>query len=356
MHAAAPDPEASRAVFKDRAQGRVPQPGGRGPAAAKPVPKETLPRPRLPARPPPRAARPPRRAPASCSTTRCNIRYALDVSNMQVWMLHNAIALRTGLRGRPRDRTSSTRVRASSPKASRRSTRCARPSRWFFFTAGRRQARRAAEDMVADEIADIVREHGGGNLRLAVDKIEPRGRRCACAGAAYHGRGPGTRPSMRAQSRSPEEIELMRWTVSVCEAGMARMYEQSVPGQNRAGDLGGASSREHPLGRRMAGDAATRHRPAHQPVVPGMLRPRRPGRRHARLRHRHDRSLWLLRRPVALVDHRPRRDEQQAARALLRRARADRPQPRVLIAWHELPPSSTSSPGASPRGHLPRRY
>jgi Xaa-Pro aminopeptidase len=31
--------------------------------------------------------------------------------------------------------------------------------------------------------------------------------------------------------KSPEELELMRWTLRVCEAGMARMYEQSLPGK-----------------------------------------------------------------------------------------------------------------------------
>ncbi|MFO0448289.1 MAG: M24 family metallopeptidase, partial [Pseudomonadota bacterium] len=31
--------------------------------------------------------------------------------------------------------------------------------------------------------------------------------------------------------KSPDEIELMRWTIRVCEAGMARVYEHSLPGR-----------------------------------------------------------------------------------------------------------------------------
>jgi len=30
--------------------------------------------------------------------------------------------------------------------------------------------------------------------------------------------------------KSPDEIELMRWTIRVCEAGMARIYQHSLPG------------------------------------------------------------------------------------------------------------------------------
>jgi Xaa-Pro aminopeptidase len=31
--------------------------------------------------------------------------------------------------------------------------------------------------------------------------------------------------------KSPQELDLMRWTIRVCEAGMARMYEHSLPGK-----------------------------------------------------------------------------------------------------------------------------
>ena len=31
--------------------------------------------------------------------------------------------------------------------------------------------------------------------------------------------------------KSAEEIELMRWSIRVCEAGMARIYENSLPGK-----------------------------------------------------------------------------------------------------------------------------
>ncbi len=82
----------------------------------------------------------------------------------------------------------------------------------------------------ADEIAGIVRARGGGNLRLAVDKMEPQGV------DALRRRGitlvEGQQITERARAvKSPEELQLMKWTVRVCEAGMARMYEHSLPGK-----------------------------------------------------------------------------------------------------------------------------
>jgi Xaa-Pro aminopeptidase len=158
----------------------------------------------------------------------CNIRYALDVSNMQLWMTHNASHyamvcadghaidfeyggaehLAHGLETIDEVRTATT---------------------WFYFAAGNRIAERL--NAWADEIADVVNKHGGGNRRLAVDKMEPLGV------DALRRRGltivEGQELTERARSiKSPEELELIRWTIRVCEAGMARMYECSLPGRS----------------------------------------------------------------------------------------------------------------------------
>jgi Xaa-Pro aminopeptidase len=157
----------------------------------------------------------------------CNIRYALDVSNMQVWMLHNAsryalvcadghgIAfeyrrsehLTTGIETVDETRTAKT---------------------WFWMSAGDRAEERLAS--WSDEIVDIIEERGGGNTRLAVDKLEPSGV------AALQGRGvtivEGQEIAEKARViKSADEIALMRWTIRVCEAGMARMYEASLDGK-----------------------------------------------------------------------------------------------------------------------------
>jgi len=98
---------------------------------------------------------------------------------------------------------------------------------WMFFTAGDRLSERISS--WADEIASLMKHHGGGNRRLAVDRIEPEGVH------ALQERGlaiiEGGQITERARSiKSPDELELMRWTIRVCEAGMARIYEHSVPG------------------------------------------------------------------------------------------------------------------------------
>lgn len=155
-----------------------------------------------------------------------NIRYAFDCSNMQVWTMHNPI--RYAL------------VFTSGPGIMFEFKSCEHlcdgldaidevrtATGWMYMGAGDR----VPEFMVnwADEIASLMREHGGGNCRLAVDRMEPEGVH------ALSERGftivEGGQVTERARAiKSVDEIELMRWTIRVCEAGMARIYEHSVPG------------------------------------------------------------------------------------------------------------------------------
>ncbi len=156
-----------------------------------------------------------------------NIRYALDVSNMQVWMMHNAshyavicgdghaIAFEYG-----KSEHLAHGIETIDEVRTAKS--------WFYFSSGNHLATRV--DAWADEIADIVRQRGGGNMRLAVDKMEPLGV------DALRQRGitlvEGQELTEHARKiKSAEEIDLMRWTIRVCEAGMARMYEHSLPGK-----------------------------------------------------------------------------------------------------------------------------
>jgi len=157
----------------------------------------------------------------------CNIRYALDVSNMQVWMLHNpshyALICADGhavdfdYKGAEHVAKGLETINEVRPAIA-----------WFYFAAGDRMEERLKP--WSREIADIIEAHGGGSKRLAVDKCETPGT------DALRGLGltivEGQELTEHARSiKSPEEIELMRWTVRVCEAGMARMYEQSLPGK-----------------------------------------------------------------------------------------------------------------------------
>jgi len=156
-----------------------------------------------------------------------NIRYALDVSNMQLWATHNAFhyalifadgyALDFEFMGCEHLATNLETVQEVRPGIS-----------WFYFTAGTKVEEHL--NRWADEIVEIVREHGGGNTRLAVDKMEPLGV------DALRQRGltllEGQQLTERARCiKNDAELELMRWTIRVAEAGMARMYENSLPGK-----------------------------------------------------------------------------------------------------------------------------
>jgi len=155
-----------------------------------------------------------------------NIRYAFDCSNMQVWTANNPV--RYAL------------IFADGPGIMFEFKSCEHlcenieaideiriAKSWVFMGAGDRVSEFCAN--WADEITDLIKQHGGGNTRLAVDRMEPEGM------AALQQRGmeivEGGQINAVARSiKSAEELELMRWTIRVCEAGVARIYEHSVPG------------------------------------------------------------------------------------------------------------------------------
>jgi Xaa-Pro aminopeptidase len=157
-----------------------------------------------------------------------NIRYAFDVSNMQVWMLRNAshyAVLCADGYGIDFEYGGSEHVTKGLETIDE-----VRPAlTWFYSVAGGRVEERL--NLWADEIADVLRKRmGKGPLRVAVDKIDPLGVH------ALESRGfvivDGQQVAELARCvKSPEELQLMQWTVRVCEAGMARMYEQSLPGR-----------------------------------------------------------------------------------------------------------------------------
>ena len=156
----------------------------------------------------------------------CNIRYAFDCSNMQVWTLHNP--MRYAL------------ILADGPAIMFEFKGCLQQSEglpgidelrvaktWMFMGSGDKSGM-ALSDW-ANEIVDLVRTHGGGNRRIACDKLDGAGTQALEArGLEYV---EGTQITEIARSiKSPDEIKLMRWTIRVCEAGMARIYTHSVHG------------------------------------------------------------------------------------------------------------------------------
>ena len=156
-----------------------------------------------------------------------NIRYALDVTNMQLWMTHNpshyAVVCADGHAIDFEYGKSEHLARGFETIDEVRTART-----WFYFSAGARLHERV--ELWADEIVDILRERGGGNMRLAADKLEMEGVDALRRRGVTLVEGQELTEHAR-KIKSADEIELMKWTVRVCEAGMARMYEHSLPGR-----------------------------------------------------------------------------------------------------------------------------
>ncbi len=156
-----------------------------------------------------------------------NIHYALDVTNMQLWALHNAVRYALIF-------TDGPAVLFEFKDAEHLSDGIAavdevrRATSWIYMAAGDRGDERL--EHWAGEIDELMRAHGGGNRRLAIDKIEPPGLKALeDLGYTYV---EGQELTERARAiKSADELDLMRWTIRVCEAGMARMYEASLPGK-----------------------------------------------------------------------------------------------------------------------------
>ncbi len=155
-----------------------------------------------------------------------NIRYAFDCVNMQVWTLHNPLRYALIFAEGP---GIMFEFKGSEHVCDGLETidELRLATGWMYMTSGDRVT--AKVERWAAEIADLVREHGGGNRRVAIDRLDLEGLR------ALEKRGiaiiDGAPMTERARSiKSADEIELMRWTIRVCEAGMARIYEHSVPG------------------------------------------------------------------------------------------------------------------------------
>ena len=156
-----------------------------------------------------------------------NIRYALDATNMQVWTSHNAMRYALIFAEGPaimfefkgchhlcEGYEGIDEVRYSIP--------------WVFMAVGDR-----VDEYVkrwSAEIADLMKTHGNGNTRLSADNLEPVGLKALESYGIEVIDGQETTELARS-IKSDDEITLMRWTVRVCEAGMARVYENSLPGR-----------------------------------------------------------------------------------------------------------------------------
>ncbi len=155
-----------------------------------------------------------------------NIRYAFDSSNMQIWTAHNPVRYAMILADGPAilwEFKGCEHLDAGLPGIDEIRTAVS----WMFMARGDKAP--AGLALWADEIADLLREYGGGNRRIAADKLDGPGLHALeTRGFTYV---EGTELTEIARSiKSADEIALMRWTIRVCEAGMARIYAHSTPG------------------------------------------------------------------------------------------------------------------------------
>src|SRR5438034_2948338 len=155
-----------------------------------------------------------------------NVRYATDSTNMQVWLLHNASRYVFVPTEGPvvlwefdhcnflSDHTHTVdEIRPCVP--------------WFYFCAGDRISEQAIR--WADEIAELVVRHGGGNMRVAIDHCNPEGV------AALQQRGVTIHNGeevmeLAREVKSSEEIKAIRCAIHACEQGMSIMREHLQPG------------------------------------------------------------------------------------------------------------------------------
>jgi Xaa-Pro dipeptidase len=155
-----------------------------------------------------------------------NIRYATDSTNMQLWVAHNP--------------TRHCFVATDGPVVLFDYFSCehlsdhsgvvdeVRPAvSWIYLYGGELTEKRV--ERWAAGIADLVREHGGGNVRIAVDHLNPEGVAELARLGVTVGNGEAVMENARL-IKSPDEILCMRRAIVACEAAMSEMETALKPG------------------------------------------------------------------------------------------------------------------------------
>jgi Xaa-Pro aminopeptidase len=148
-----------------------------------------------------------------------NIRYATDTTNMQLWNMHNmfrAVLLCADGYMVIWDYKNAPFLSSFNPLV--REVRSG--ADLFYFDRGDRTGAQA--QVFANEVRDLIAEHGGGNMRLAVDKAMYHGFQ-ALADAGFDIME-GEEVTEKSRSvKGPDEIKAMRCAVHACETSVAAM-------------------------------------------------------------------------------------------------------------------------------------
>ena len=155
-----------------------------------------------------------------------NVRYATSSTNMQVWIMHNASRFCFIATDGPVVLFEFSRANYLSDPFDLIDE--VRPvTDWYYFAAGPTYDAKAKR--WADEIALLLKEHGGGNTRLAADRLNPEGvEHLRELGVSVHN-GEEIMELAR-MIKHPEEITAMRCAVAATEKAMEVMHDHLVPG------------------------------------------------------------------------------------------------------------------------------
>ncbi|MFZ1815458.1 MAG: dimethylsulfonioproprionate lyase DddP [Rhizobiaceae bacterium] len=155
-----------------------------------------------------------------------NIRYVTDTTNMQLWVTHNpSRACFVSADGYIVlwDYARCDHLSAHLPLVREYRTGAS----FFYFVSGDRVVEHAAR--FASEIDGLMREHGGSNRRIAIDRIEPEGL------LALHRLGIETFQGQAVTElarviKGPDDIKALKCAVHSCELAMHRMQDELRPG------------------------------------------------------------------------------------------------------------------------------
>ncbi len=155
-----------------------------------------------------------------------NCRYACDATNMQVWTAHyetRCVFIATDGPMILFDYGDYPHLAEGIPTIDEYRVHTS----FYYFAAGPRSEEKAAE--FGNVIADLVKTHGAGNPRLAVDALSHLG----CDALRSHGLvlhdGLEVMETARAV-KSTGELVLMQKSIDVCELGLRRMRAATQPG------------------------------------------------------------------------------------------------------------------------------
>jgi len=160
-----------------------------------------------------------------------NIRYASDTTNMQIWAMHDpfraCFVTADGYMIIWDFMGLDDLLTAHNPLV--RETRGG--ASFFYFINGDKTREDAAN--FAGEIDSLMREHCGGNRRLAVDKIMVHGLRALEALGIEVMESEEVTEKARVV-KGPDDLRALRCAMHSCEAALAAMERASAPGMTEA--------------------------------------------------------------------------------------------------------------------------